>query len=120
MGQLLNVLIVDAVLFQEPGFDCCPKTLLECVIDGKLHTRRFLMYKKRSYEEVCTQVADLLFSKSLLQVEDAEPQDAELLHQQDVEQRHVNKKRHKQKQVVTYTDTATETRHRMLPTMSIW
>jgi hypothetical protein len=119
MGQLLNFPIVDAVV-QEPGFNRRPKTLLECVIDGKMHTRRYLMYKKRIHEEVRTQVADLLFSKSLLQVEDVESQDAELLHQQDVEQRHVNKKRRKQKQVVMHTDTATGTRHRLLPTMSIW
>jgi hypothetical protein len=69
---------------------------------------------------VRTQIADPLFSKSRLQVEHVEPQDAKLLYQQDVEQRHVNKKRRKQKQAVMYTDTATGTRHGMLPTMSIW
>lgn len=76
MGQLLSVPILDAVV-QEPGFDHHPKTLLECVMDGKLDTRRYLLYKKRSYDEKCMQVADLLYGMSLLQVEDDE-QDANL------------------------------------------
>jgi hypothetical protein len=118
MGQLLSVPILADTVVQETGIDRHPKTFLECFIDGKLDTQRYLQYNKRSYEEDCTQIADLLFGKSLLQVEYDE-QDADL-YQQDVQQRHVNKKRRKQKQVVMYTDTATGTRHRLLPTMSIW
>jgi hypothetical protein len=99
MGQLLSVPIADAVV-QESGFDRRPKTLLECVIDGKVDAQQHFSYKKRSYEEARTQVAELLFGTSLLQVEE-DKQDADILHQQEVQQRQdVHKKRRKQKQVV--------------------
>ncbi len=85
MGQLLNVPIADTDV-QEFGLDHCWETLSECVIDGKLDTGRHLLYKKRSYEEARTQVAELHFGQSLQQVEEDEQE------QQEVQQRHVHKK----------------------------
>ena len=79
MGQLLSVPIANAVV-QESGFDCRPKTLLECVINGKVDAQQHFSYKKRSYEEAQTQVEELLFWTLLLQIEEDE-QDADFSHQ---------------------------------------
>ena len=115
MGQLMNLPVTDS------RFDRRPKTLSECVVNGKLDARLHLQYKKRSNEDVYTQVADLLFRKSLLQAEDEER--AELLHEEAEQRRRVGnkpKKRRKEKQVVMYTDMATGLRCRLSPTMSLW
>jgi hypothetical protein len=80
MGQLLSVPIANAVV-QESGFDCRPKTLLECVIvNEKVDAQQHFSYKKRSYEEAQTQVEELLFWTLLLQIEEDE-QDADFSHQ---------------------------------------
>jgi hypothetical protein len=65
MGQLLNVPIVDAVLVQEPGFDRRPKTLSERVINGKLLTRRYLMYRS-AHTKRCVRKLQTLFLASLV------------------------------------------------------
>ncbi len=50
MGQLLSVPETDSVV---PGtsFDHHPKTLSECVVNGKLDARLHFQYKKRYYDE---------------------------------------------------------------------
>ena len=88
---MLSVPIANAVV-QKSGFDRRPKTLLECVIDGKVDVQQHFLYKKRSYKEARTQIEEILYGTSLLQVEEDE-QDADILHQQEVQQRHdVHKK----------------------------
>ncbi len=106
---------------EEFSFDCCPRTLLECVVDRKIQTRRYLEYKKRSHKVLSKQVTDLLFSRR--ETEDKE--NAELLHEEELHiQRRIRnqwpKKRRKQKEVVMFTDRATGLQSCLLPKMSIW
>ncbi len=78
-GQLLSVPTADAIV-PESGLDCRPRTLLECVIDGKVDIRRHLLRRKRSYDELRMEVTDLLSGNAFLQIEEDE-EDAESLLQ---------------------------------------
>jgi hypothetical protein len=112
MGQLLSVPETDSVV-QGISFDCHPKTMSECVVNGKLDAQRHFHYKKQYFS------VDLLISKSLVQGEEEEESaDLKLLQQRGVWNK--PKKRRKQKQVVMFTNTATGLRCCLSLTMSLW
>ena len=123
MGQLISLpAVTEAADVEYFSFDRCPRTLSECIVNRKLDPRRYLECKKRSYEEVREQMADLLFSRR----ETDDEENAELLREEDLHllQRRMKnqqpKKRRKQKEVVMFTDQASGMRCRLLPKMSIW
>ena len=66
MDQLLNLPAIDHST-EAGAYDCRPRTLSECIVNRKLDIRRYIQFKKRSYEDLQMQVESLLFSTSLLQ-----------------------------------------------------
>jgi hypothetical protein len=113
---LLSVPETDSVV---PGIsiDRHPKTLSECVVNGKLDAQRHFQYKKKQFD------IDLLKSKSLVQGEEEEEEEEESADLKLLQQRGVwnkPKKRRKQKHGVMSTDTATGLRCCLSLTMSLW
>ena len=109
-----------------------PKTLFECIVNGKLQARRYQEYRKRSWEESEKLVGDLLCSRTSCVDEQNQEDDEESAAITVTERQQVlvpvdaaiaapaAKKRRQAKQVVMYTDPHTGERHRLHPTMSNW
>lgn len=119
MDQLLNLPAIDHST-EAGAYDCRPRTLSECIVNRKLDIRRYIQFKKRSYEDLQMQVESLLFSTSLLQ---------EGHHNGELEEARDNsssftimpaKKKRKERQFVMFTDPHTGLRCRLYPTMSLW
>jgi hypothetical protein len=119
MGQLISVPPVssDAAF----DFDRRPKTISECMQDGKVNGRMYHEFKKRSYEELNQHVVDLLFNNSLL-LHGEDNESNALVQQQNDQQQNTRtaKRKRKEKQVVMYTDVSTGVRCRLHPRMSLW
>ncbi len=102
MGQSFHPL-ARASEQRRSTFDGRPQTFAQCIIDGKLNTKRLCEYKKRSHEEFEGVVSEFLYGNSLLQAgqHDEQHKDRGLRHVTTA--RHP-KQRRKEKQVVMFTD----------------
>ena len=115
MGQLLDI---PAGTCSNGVHDRRPTNMSACFVNGKADRKRFLHFQDRSNEESNEQLAELLFSKSLLREEEA-TEEGSPPHASSGLRVGIKRKR-RQKEVATYTDSNTGVRCRLHPRMSLW
>lgn len=130
MGQLLGGMTSSSTPPAEDDVsalvDLRPTTIFECVVNGKVDTRRYQQYRKRSWEESEKLVVDLLYSGNMSSLfEDVEENQETAADERSLPADNAvpaprAKKSRRAKQVVMYTNPHTGERHRLHPTMSNW
>ncbi len=117
MGQLISAPVSSDAAFD---FDRQPKTISECMQDGKVNGRMYHEFKKRLYEELNQHVVDMLFNNSLL-LHGEENEGTALVQQNDQQQNtRTAKRKINEKQVVMNSGISTGVRCRFHPRMSLW